>query len=221
MVSELFEILNNFETLSNFREKFKWISKVIIWAEKTNEKKLENKAISFQINQSDEDFNNVVKELNLIKKKYSLNQVFVIYGHKQELLNEVVLILKNEDFKDHYFELGNITNSSNLLNKIIDGMKKSILILAIVSADDKGGKDEGENTAFLPRSRQNVIMELGLGIGLLGIRNILVLWDSKIDRMEFSDFSGHATINLDNSGEWKKNLSTNLKKWKEMIQNFI
>lgn len=62
------------------------------------------------------------------------------------------------------------------------------------------------------RSRQNVILEMGLFAGFLGKDKVIVLYE-KHDEFEFpSDINGIAYIEYDSVGKWKVNLKGELKK---------
>jgi len=59
-----------------------------------------------------------------------------------------------------------------------------------------------------PRTRQNVIFELGLFIGLKGRQSVAILLEDDVE--PFSDCQGVVVIRLDGKNKWKKELNREL-----------
>lgn len=222
MVFELLEILRSYRKDFSKVEKLRWVSKIVVWSEKAKEKKLEEVAFNFQTCPNNKNFGKVIKELNKAKKKdkYCFSQVFVVYRNDAQKLFKVVYeILDVEGFEPSVFSTEDIAYSGTVLDNIIEKMQSSTHVLIILGVpDDIGEKNKENEIKFLPRP--NVVMELGLGIGLLSIKNILVLWDERIERKELSDYEGWPRIYLDSENKWKAALKANLAIWKKSFELF-
>lgn len=79
--------------------------------------------------------------------------------------------------------------------------------VVVLTPDDVGGSSDDAQTA--PRARQNVVLELGFFIGLLGRSRVapLVFGDMEIP----SDVDGIVYIKFDPDGAWKLRLAKELK----------
>jgi predicted nucleotide-binding protein len=76
--------------------------------------------------------------------------------------------------------------------------------IVLLTADDEGRLRGAEDQPLRPRGRQNVILELGVFIGLLGRKRVAILRDTEIE--DPSDLSGLVYIPLDSGGAWHNKL---------------
>jgi predicted nucleotide-binding protein len=75
--------------------------------------------------------------------------------------------------------------------------------IVLLTGDDEGHLRRG-SSPLRPRGRQNVILELGMFMGLLGRTHVVVLKDA--DVKEPSDINGLMYIPLDSAGAWRHRL---------------
>lgn len=81
--------------------------------------------------------------------------------------------------------------------------------IAILSPDDSGHPINKPDEAR-PRARQNVILELGYFSGILGRKNVVVLFKGDIEIP--SDYLGVVYIPMDTSGAWQFSVAKELKR---------
>jgi predicted nucleotide-binding protein len=80
--------------------------------------------------------------------------------------------------------------------------------VVLLTPDDMGGP-ENSSESQKPRARQNVILELGYFLGLLGRARVTALYEGKVEIP--SDYSGVLFIPLDGAGAWKLELAKEMK----------
>jgi predicted nucleotide-binding protein len=82
--------------------------------------------------------------------------------------------------------------------------------IVLCSPDDVGGLKTAGKAApnYTPRARQNVILELGYFVALLGRRHVFVLMAGSVEMP--SDFSGVVYEGYDKTGAWKRRLADEL-----------
>ena len=74
---------------------------------------------------------------------------------------------------------------------------------------DDVGTTKAEPVNTLPRARQNVVLELGYFIGLLGRNRVCALYKGGVELP--SDYSGVGYLRLDDAGAWQLLLARRLK----------
>ncbi|MCA1607449.1 MAG: nucleotide-binding protein [Actinobacteria bacterium] len=94
-----------------------------------------------------------------------------------------------------------------MLGKLLDSAKQAAYAVVLLTADDEG-RVAGSGGKWSPRARQNVVLELGLFLGLLGRDKVAALHEPTVEVP--SDFSGVVYIKLDDGG-WKMKLATELR----------
>lgn len=144
---------------------------------------------------------------------------FVVHGHDDELLREVVGFIEGLKIKAIVMkDVGGAAKS--LIDKFFEIGGAARFAIVLLSADDKGASriqyeepDVGER-ALKYRSRQNVILELGYFYGLLGWENVFVL--EKAPPRKYPDFERPSDLNgvvfdrFDVAGKWKTTIAQRL-----------
>ncbi len=131
------------------------------------------------------------------------SRVFVTHGHNDALRTEVVDLLDRVDL-DPVVLQDQANRGKTLVEKFEEHAQVAAAVV-ILSGDDMGGKS-GEDPR--PRARQNVLLELGYFLGLLGRSRVVVLHDGAAEIP--SDLSGLLTVRC--SGDWKIPLLKELSK---------
>ena len=105
-------------------------------------------------------------------------RIFVVYGHDEAACEQLELVLRRLDLDP--FVLGNtsgggLTIIEALENEILSPNQGKRFGIVLLTPDDMGyKKDEGSENAE-PRSRQNVVMEMGMLIAAFGRSRVAIL----------------------------------------------
>jgi predicted nucleotide-binding protein len=135
----------------------------------------------------------------------SPNRVFVVHGQNQAVRDSVVSFLSNVGLQGIVLhEQPNM--GRHLLTKFIDEAELVTFAIVLMTDDDVGGRKDGK---LSPRARQNVILELGYFLSHLGQPRVCALITPGLETP--SDFDGIVYIRMDASGQWKTELSRELK----------
>jgi predicted nucleotide-binding protein len=146
--------------------------------------------------------------------------VFLVHGHDEELLQEVVEFVEGLGIKAIVLrEVGSAARS--LIDKFFEIGGEARFAIVLLGADDMGASRiqyEEPNVGPMSlkyRSRQNTILELGYFYGLLGWDRVFVL--EKAPPKRFPDFERPSDLNgvvfdrYDAPGKWKKTVANRLK----------
>ena len=133
-------------------------------------------------------------------ERTNTNEVFVIHGRDNEAKETVARFLQNLDLTPVILH-----EQPNQGRTIIEKFEQHAQVgfaVALLTPDDVGAlKNEEKN--LKPRSRQNVVFELGYFLGRLGRERVCALTKGDIEIP--SDYDGVVYISLDDGG-WKMNL---------------
>ena len=124
-------------------------------------------------------------------------EVFIVYGHDQNLLNELELALRRWGIEP--VVLSEKPSRGMTLFQKVEVNADVGFAFVLLTPDDYGGKDIGK---LQHRARQNVIWEWGYLVGRLGRDRVCCLYKEGVELP--SDLHGIATINV--RGELKANL---------------
>lgn len=122
--------------------------------------------------------------------------VFIIHGHDNELKIELQLLLKRAGVENIVLH-EQPDKGRSILDKLIEETKDSGYAIALLTPDDI--MDAGQS-----RARQNVILEVGYFLGLLGKERIRMIIKGNVEVP--SDLSGILYEKHDLSGGWKVKL---------------
>lgn len=115
--------------------------------------------------------------------------VFVVYGHNEEVKQETELMLRKwglEPILLDQIPLEGLT----LIEKLEKYIRKSPFAVVLATADDVclSGAHDDDKTEF--RARQNVVLELGMLLALLGRPNVAILLEKRENMKKPSDIEG-------------------------------
>jgi predicted nucleotide-binding protein len=134
------------------------------------------------------------------------NEVFIVHGHDEKLLNEIARFLQIlEIIPIILFEKA--SRGKTIIEKLESHSSVSYAI--VLFTPDDLGKCKKEESQLLPRARQNVVLELGYFLGKIGRENVTVLYDESVELP--SDYRGVEYIKIDKEGAWKLKLLKELK----------
>jgi predicted nucleotide-binding protein len=125
--------------------------------------------------------------------------VFVVHGHDDARKYELVRLLDRATDRDAQILHEQPNKGATVLEKLERHAESAAFAVVLLTGDDEGRVAGGGD--LKPRGRQNVILELGLFIGLLGRDRVAVLVDPAVERP--SDLDGLVYIALDPAGAWR------------------
>jgi predicted nucleotide-binding protein len=159
------------------------------------------KALAAQVNDTDAE-----------TQEEAPTSVFVVHGHDEDLLREVVSFVDSLGVEAIVLkDIGG--GARSLIDRFFEVGGKARFAIILLSGDDMGASrvqfDEPEvkERALKYRARQNVILELGYFYGRLGWENVFVL--EKEPPKKFPDFerpsdlAGVVLDRYDSAGRWK------------------
>ncbi|MES2429308.1 MAG: nucleotide-binding protein [Bacteroidota bacterium] len=166
----------------------------------------ENEIIENQV----KDFIRLVEDIMNENKK-----IFIVHGKNSEMRNDVTSFLGKLKQEWTVLELSKNAGQT-IIEKFITEARKCGYAIILFSADDEGKyKMDSE---YKPRTRQNVILELGFFLGYLERKNIFILHDD-IPLDIPTDFSGIVYESYDKKGAWHNKLIRELKATGQYIQD--
>ncbi len=134
------------------------------------------------------------------------NGVFVVHGHDEGAREAVARFLEKLDLEPIILH-ERPNKGRTLITKFREESKDIGFAVVLMTPDDHGAKAGKSDTR--PRSRQNVVFELGFFIGALGPERVAALVKGNIERP--SDFDGVVYIDLDAADGWKQKLGKELR----------
>lgn len=130
-------------------------------------------------------------------------KIFLVHGHDTSARHELALVL--ERIGADAIVLHERPNAGQTVIEKIESNSDVQFAVVLLTDDDVGGKSAD---MLLPRARQNVILEMGYFIGLLGRSKVIALKKNDVETP--SDFAGIVYITLDEVGAWKYQLAREL-----------
>ena len=136
------------------------------------------------------------------------HKVFIVHGHRDSLTHQVARLVEKLGFEGIILsELPD--RGRTVLQKFEDSSDVSYAIV-LMTADDVGGKAEQNGEPKLkPRTRQNVLLELGYFVGKLGRPKVTILLEDGVEQP--SDILGLLYTPVDQSAGWKLKLAQEMK----------
>lgn len=140
-----------------------------------------------------------------VKIPMSNKKVFIVHGHDENTLNKVARLIEKLGLEA--IILHEQANRGKTIVEKIEANSDVGFAVVLLTPDDIGKAHSADE--FLPRARQNVILELGYFMGKIGRERVCAL---KTDDLEIpSDYIGVVWTNLDSAGAWKFLLAKELK----------
>ncbi|WP_159451892.1 TIR domain-containing protein [Hymenobacter roseosalivarius] len=135
--------------------------------------------------------------------------VFIVHGREEAMRKDTQATLHRFGI-DGIVLSEEINKGQTIIEKFDRVAKECGYAVVLFSPDDIGGlKTTGKTVPTLsPRARQNVILELGYFVGLLGRDKVFVLVAGNVEQP--SDFHGVVYQTYDKAGAWKRRLAQEL-----------
>lgn len=136
------------------------------------------------------------------------NKVFVVHGHDEAVLHEVCRLIIALGLEP--VVLREQPNRGKTIIEKFEANSDVGFAVVLMTADDMGGTlEEVQRQVVFPRTRQNVILEMGYFIAKLKRENVTVLKSEGVE--EPSDIFGVIYTAIDKHGAWKLFLSKEIK----------
>ncbi len=132
--------------------------------------------------------------------------IFLVHGRNLAVRETVRGFLERATSRDVIVLDEKAGGGKDILGKLLAQAAKASFAVVLLTGDDRGGLN-GEEVR--PRARQNVIMELGLFIGMLGREKVAVLYEDGVELP--SDFLGVAYVALGDGKGWQIDLARELR----------
>ena len=131
-------------------------------------------------------------------------KVFVVHGHDEGARESVARFLEKLGFKA--IILHEQANQGRTIIEKIEANSDVSFAVVLLTGDDEGRKKGGDE--MRSRARQNVILELGYFVGILGREHVCALKRGDVEIP--SDFGGVVYEQFDDNGGWKAALGKEL-----------
>ena len=131
-------------------------------------------------------------------------KIFIVHGHDEGAKQTVARFLESIGFEA--IILSEQANQGRTIIEKIEAHSDVGFAVVLLTPDDVGGKAAD---SLRPRARQNVLLELGYFIALLGRNRVCTL--AKGDLEIPTDFAGVVWEQFDQGGAWKTALARELK----------
>lgn len=119
----------------------------------------------------------------------SRSRVFVVYGHDQDALNDLELLLRRMNLEPVILQ--NLSGGGATIIDNLEQLTRADFACVLMTPDDEGRRraSEGaEEETLRPRARQNVLLELGMVLARLGTKNVAILRKGTVENP--SDIAG-------------------------------
>lgn len=140
------------------------------------------------------------------KQPSSSNRVFLVHGRTKGPRDAVARLIRDVGLDAVILE-----EQPNQGRTIIEKFEANtdVACAVVVLTPEDEARTKGATTPFADRARQNVILELGFFIGLLGRRHVIAVAVGHVERP--SDIDGVLYIQFDEGGGWRLLLAKELK----------
>lgn len=137
-------------------------------------------------------------------------KIFIVHGRNTTILDRTTSLLGR--LKLDYVVLQNEHNlGSTIIEKFLRNAEECRFAIVLFSADDLGQLNEPDEK-LKPRTRQNVILELGYFLAKIGRKNIIILHQTGPQIERPSDFDGIVYEPFDEYGAWKSKVIKEMRK---------
>jgi predicted nucleotide-binding protein len=134
-------------------------------------------------------------------------RIFVVHGHDDSMKQSIARFLEKLDLTPIILH-EQPDQGKTLIEKLEKHSSSVDFAVILLTPDDKGcPANEPENVR--ERARQNVILELGLFIGLIGRNRVCALYKGNLEIP--TDYAGVAYIPIDENDGWKLRLAKEIK----------
>ncbi|MFL0239280.1 TIR domain-containing protein [Mycobacterium sp. SMC-17] len=136
------------------------------------------------------------------------SEIFIVHGRDDGAKAIVARLIANLVGREPIILHEQASSGATLIEKLERYAAVAAFAVVIATGDDVGRIAGNDDAAEQPRARQNVILELGYFIALLGRQNVILLLEPGVERP--SDTDGIVYARLDSSKDWQVELAKEL-----------
>ncbi len=125
---------------------------------------------------------------NGVAAKPMLSKVFVVYGHDNAARTELEAMLRR--WRLEPLILDQLPSEGQTIIEKLEKYTAEVKFAVVLATPDDEGYRAGHEDEKAFRARQNVVMELGMMLTLLGRRNVAILMKQQDDMERPSDIQG-------------------------------
>ncbi|WP_339030567.1 nucleotide-binding protein [Spiroplasma endosymbiont of Cantharis nigra] len=115
------------------------------------------------------------------------HNIYIVHGHDLDAKEQLENILLKWDLKP-IATMDQPSSGGTIIETLIRDLESCDYGIVLLTPDDEGNSKKDGPESRRPRARQNVILELGILLGTLGRKNVMVVRKSDIE--EPSDIHG-------------------------------
>ena len=149
---------------------------------------------------------NAAETLNWMEGSMRGHDVFIVHGHDDSTKETVAKFI--ESLGLHAVVLHEQPNSGRTIIEKFEAYSNVGFAVVLLTPDDIGASSKDREN-LRPRTRQNVILELGFFLGKIGREKVCVLYKEGVEIP--SDYQGVLYTLYDSSGSWRSQLAKELK----------
>ncbi len=133
--------------------------------------------------------------------------IFLVHGHDHESRESVRTFLLRCSSREVIVLDEKPGGGADILGKLLANAQKAAYAVVLLTGDDEGRV--AGSSDWQRRARQNVVLELGLFIGLLGRHKVMALYEPGVEIP--SDYLGVTYVELDKNKAWRIGLVSELR----------
>jgi predicted nucleotide-binding protein len=115
-------------------------------------------------------------------------KVFVVYGHDGPAKSELEAMLRRWDLEP--LILDQLPSGGLTIIEKLENVRKEAVFAVVIATPDDEGHERGHEDKKLYRARQNVVLELGMLLAVLGRPKVAILLKSDLKMEKPSDIQG-------------------------------
>ena len=115
------------------------------------------------------------------------SNIFIVHGRDDGKKEKVARFIKDLTGRDPIILHEQASSGATLIEKLERYAETAAFAVVIATGDDLGRVAGDDNAVEQPRARQNVILELGYFIALLGRHNVVLLLEPGVERPSDTD----------------------------------
>ncbi|QXJ22790.1 nucleotide-binding protein [Actinomadura graeca] len=135
------------------------------------------------------------------------NEIFLVHGRDHATRETIRGFLGRATEREIIVLDETAGKGADILGKLLTQASRAAFAVVLLPGDDKGCLASSDD--LKPRARQNVILELGLFIGLLGREKVTCVYQEGVELP--SDYLGVSYVALDNNRGWQIDLVRELR----------
>lgn len=136
------------------------------------------------------------------------SEIFIVHGRDGGTKETVARFISDLTGRKPIILHEQSNRGATLIEKLEREGERAVFAVVIATGDDVGRVAEDEKLPLIPRARQNVVLELGYFIALLGRPNVMLLLEAGVERP--SDTDGIVYAQIDSSFDWRVKLANEL-----------